>query len=97
MTLLGVRSLVFVLVDPVRALSVGAVRDVVDVRGFTVGLGGDLVFYGVPELLQFTHGTRVRSVHLFVRVRPPSRGRRMWNMTMGQPMGDMAQASHHRP
>jgi len=85
------------LVDPVRALTVGAVRDLADIRGFKVGLGGDLVFYDVPELLQFTHGTRIRSGHVFLRMRPPSRGPRMWDRTMGQPMADMAHPSHARP
>jgi hypothetical protein len=78
------------LVDPVRALSAGAVRDIAEIRGFKIGVGGDVGAYGVPPLLQFTHGTHVRSQHLFVRVRPPSHGR-MWNMTMTQPMSGM----HH--
>jgi len=74
------------LVDPVRALTVGAVFDVANVRGFTFGVGGDVQVYGVPPLLQFTHGGSPRSGHIFVRVRPPARGGRMWNMTMAQPM-----------
>ncbi len=74
------------LVDPIRTLTGGMVRDVAAVRGFTIGVGGDLSIYGVPPLLQITHGDRPVSFHLFVRVRPPSRGGRMWNMTMGQPM-----------
>ncbi len=78
------------LVDPVRALTIGAVRDLVDVRGFKLGLGGDVVFHRVPELLEFTHGANVRSAHVFLRLRPPARGGRMWNMTMGRPMGDMS-------
>jgi hypothetical protein len=51
-----------------------------------VGVGADVVFYDVPPLLQFTHGAHPVSYHLFVRVRPPARGGRMWNMTMGQNM-----------
>jgi hypothetical protein len=75
------------LVDPVRELTVGAVRDLADVRGFRMGIGGDVVVYGVPPLLQITHDPRPTSYHVFLRVRPPARGGRMWNMTMGQPMG----------
>ncbi len=78
------------LVDPVRALTIGAVRDLVDVRGFKLGLGGDVVFHRVPELLEFTHGANVRSAHVFLRLRPPARGGRMWNTTMGRPMGEMS-------
>ena len=74
------------LVDPIRTLTGGAVRDVAAARGFTIGVGGDLSVYQAPEILQFTHGTRLLSWHLFVRVRPPSRGERMWNMTMGEGM-----------
>jgi hypothetical protein len=50
--------------------------------------------YGVPEV-PIQHGARPVSWHLFVRVRPPSRGGRMWNMTMGQPMtGHEAMPGH---
>jgi hypothetical protein len=85
------------LVDPIRALTGGAVRDVADVRGFTVGIGGDVSVYQVPPLLKFTHGERPVSFHVFVRVRPPSRGGRMWNMTMGQSMSDHGGMTHHHP
>ncbi len=61
------------LVDPVRALTVGLVRDVAETRGLRVGLGADVVFHSLPELLEFTHGTHVRSGHVFLRVRPASR------------------------
>jgi hypothetical protein len=74
------------LVDPVRAATTGGVRDVAEVHGYKVGMGGDLTVYGVPDLLQITHGAHPVSLHLFVRVRPPALGGRMWNMTMGQPM-----------
>jgi hypothetical protein len=74
------------LVDPIRTLTGGAVRDVASLHGFSFGVGGDVSVYRVPALLQFTHGERPISFHVFVRVRPPSRGEHMWNMTMGQPM-----------
>jgi hypothetical protein len=75
------------LIDPVQELTAGAVRDVASVRGFQVGIGGDVVFYSVPETLGFTHDARPVSYHVFLRLRPPARGGRMWNTTMGQPMG----------
>jgi len=78
------------LVDPVRQLTVGGLRQVWDFYGFTVGLGGDVVVSGVPPLLQFTHGSHPVSYHLFVRLLPPARRGRMWNTTMGQPMDSHA-------
>jgi hypothetical protein len=72
------------LVDPIREITSGMVRDVANVRGFHMGVGADVVFYSVPALLQFTHGAHPVSYHVFLRVRPPARGGRMWNMTMGQ-------------
>jgi hypothetical protein len=76
------------LVDPIRTVTAGIVRDVADVHAFKVGIGSDVTFYGVAELLQFLYEAHPMSFHVFVRVRPPSRGSRMWNMTMGQPMGE---------
>ena len=73
------------LVDPIQELTTGVVRNVADVRGLQVGIGGDVVLYRVPPFLEFTHDRHPVSYHMFVRVEP--RGRRMWNMTMGQPMG----------
>jgi len=83
------------LVDPIRTLTGGVVRDVANVRGFNIGVGGDVSVYRVPALLQFTHGPHPVSFHLFVRVRPPSVGGRMWNMTMGQPMTGHGGATGH--
>jgi hypothetical protein len=74
------------LVDPVRAFTAGAVRDVASLWGTKLGLGADVTCYGVPPLLQPTHGEHPVSYHLFVRARLPARGGRMWNSTMGQPM-----------
>ena len=75
------------LVDPIREITAGVVRDVANVGGFHFGVGADVVFYDVPPLLQFTHGDHPVSYHIFLRIRPPARGGRMWNMTMGQNMG----------
>ena len=58
------------LVDPVQALTIGSVRDIVTIRPFVVGLGGGVTFYGVPPLLQNTHDAHPVSFQLFVRALP---------------------------
>jgi hypothetical protein len=71
------------LVDPIRAVTLGAVQDVARPGPLAIGVGGDVTVYGVPQLLQVTHGDAPLSFHVFVRVdRRVDRGR-MWNMTMG--------------
>jgi len=82
------------LVDPVRTVMAGIVRDIVAARGFSVGVGGDVSFYTLPEVLQFTHGSRPVSYRIFFRIRPPAVGGRMWNMTMGQPMPHGGMTDH---
>jgi hypothetical protein len=72
------------LVDTVRAFTVGSVRDVATIRGLALGLGGDVTFYGVPEILQNTHDARPVSFHVFLRIARSDLGRRMWDMTMAQ-------------
>jgi hypothetical protein len=80
------------LVDPVRAYTAGAVRDLGTVGGLLVGVGGDVTLYQPPPLLQITHGPHPVSYHLFIRVaRPPEQ--RMWNMTMGS---HSAMPAHHQ-
>jgi hypothetical protein len=69
------------LVDPISALTAGAVRDVATIRGLSVGIGGDATGYAPPTLLQVTHGDHPVSFHVFVRIERSSG--RMWNMTMG--------------
>ena len=71
------------LVDPVRTVTAGALRDVATIRGAAVGLGADLTIYALPLLLQYTHTAHPVSFHVFLRIRPPAHGVRMWNMTMG--------------
>jgi len=73
--------------DPVFALTVGEVRDVLETHGFEGGIGADISFYGVPASLQSAYGRHPVSFHVFFRLRPPegSMGR-MWNMRMSQPM-----------
>jgi hypothetical protein len=71
------------LVDPIRSFTAGAVRDVVTMRGLSVGVGGDVTFYGVPALLQVTDGPNPVSFHVFFRVCRSKLSDRMWNETMG--------------
>lgn len=71
--------------DTVIALTLGGVRDVWRSNGFDLGIGADVTFYGVPDALADTHGSRPLSFHIFGRMRPPFRWGRMWEqvMTMG--------------
>jgi hypothetical protein len=87
------------LVDPIRAFTAGAVRDIVTTRGVAAGIGGDVTFYGLPPLLQITHGVRPVSFHLFVRLCRATPSERMWNETMGGQHDSSAMAGmahHHR-
>jgi hypothetical protein len=67
------------------AFTAGAVRDVVNVRGFEGAVGGEATFYAVPEVLRSTHGDHPASFQLFFRLRLPAQMGRMWNMRMSQP------------
>jgi hypothetical protein len=79
--------------DPVFALTVGGVRDVLAWRGFDGGIGADVTFYHVPGALQPMYSSRPVSFHVFFRLRPPAGPMgRMWNMRMSQPM-----AGHQMP
>ena len=79
----------------IQELTAGVVRDVAEIRGLQVGIGGDVVFYGVPEVLQVTHDRHPVSYHVFVRVEP--HGGRMWNMTMGGPINGHGGMAHGPP
>jgi hypothetical protein len=68
--------------DVVIALTLGAVREVWSWNGVDLGIGGDLTFYGVPDALAPTHGSRPVSFHVFGRLRPPARWGRMWGQVM---------------
>lgn len=68
--------------DVVIALTLGGVRDVWSWNGVDLGFGGDVTFYGVPDALAATHGSRPLSFHIFGRLRPPARWGRMWNQIM---------------
>jgi hypothetical protein len=75
------------LVDRVRAFTAGSVRDIATISGLALGLGGDVTFYRVPEILQNTHDAHPVSFHVFLRVARSDLRRRMWDMTMAQHAG----------
>ena len=90
------------LVDTVQAFTAGIVRDVARIRGLSLGIGGDVTLYGVPPLLQVTHGRNPQSFHVFLRLALATPAGRMWNATMGDPEeiphGDAHDtAGHHHP
>lgn len=73
--------------DPVGAITLGGVRDLPRWHGFELGIGSDVTFYRVPDILKSTHGSRPVSFQIFVRMRPPAGPMgRMWNMRMSAPM-----------
>ena len=72
---------------PVVAVTVGAVRNILEWRGFEGGIGADVTFYGVPEVLRPMYSAHPVSFHVFFRLRPPGGAMgRMLNMRMSQPM-----------
>jgi hypothetical protein len=74
--------------DTVGAFTFGGVRDLSRWRGFEAGVGADVTFYAVPDILKPSHGSRPVSFQVFFRVRPPvGRMGRMWNMRMSAPIG----------
>jgi hypothetical protein len=83
--------------DPVGAVTLGGVRDIVRWRGFEGGLGAAVSFYAVPDALRPTHGTHPVSFQVFFRLRPPASAMgRMWNMRMSQPMAGHSMAMDHQ-
>jgi len=73
------------LVDWISAVTAGIVRDVATIGRVGIGIGGDVTFYGVPDLLQVTHGAHPVSAHAFVRLGRAALDGRMWNTTMASP------------
>jgi hypothetical protein len=92
------------------AFTVGGVRDFLHSRGFELGVGGDVSFYGVPDVLQTGRGfcgttscvlgtgyaASPASFHIFFRLRPPAPMGRMWNMRMSQPMSSHTMPGHEQ-
>jgi hypothetical protein len=73
--------------DPVSALTVGGVHDVIDWHGFEGGVGAAVTLYAVPDSLSAAYGNHPVSLQVYVRIRPPAgKMGRMWNMRMSQPM-----------
>jgi hypothetical protein len=73
--------------NPVFAFTAGAVRDVLNGRGWEGGVGADVTFYRTPDALRSAYGDHPVSFHVFFRLRPPAGSMgRMWNMRMSQPM-----------
>jgi len=73
--------------DLLGAVTVGAVREVLRLRGFEGAPGAAATFYAVPAVLRATHGRHPVSFQVFFRLRPPAGAMgRMWNMRMSQPM-----------
>lgn len=72
--------------DSVLALTLGALRDVWRWKGLDFGIGADVTFYGVPDALAPTHGSRPVSFHIYGRIRPPASLGRMWDHFMTKPM-----------
>lgn len=68
------------------ALTLGGLRSLSRWSEWDVGVGGDVTFYAVPDILAPTHGSRPVSFHVFLRVRPPAPMGRMWDMIMTRGM-----------
>jgi hypothetical protein len=75
------------LVDRLNAYTFGGVQNVYGMKWFSLGLGADVTFYNVPDILRSFYGDRPYGVHVFARIRPGGGPfHRMWNMTMTAPM-----------
>jgi hypothetical protein len=82
--------------NPVGALTIGGVRDVLAWRRFEGGLGADVSVYAVPGALQTMYSAHPISFHVFFRLRPPAGAMgRMWNMRMSQPTAGHEMAPMH--
>ena len=72
--------------DPVLALTIGGVRDILQRAGLRGGVGADVTFYSVPDSLRGAYGAHPVSFHVFFRLRPAGSMGRMLSMRMSQPM-----------
>ena len=71
----------------VLAMTVGALRDLPTVKGFELGLGGDVTFHRSPDRLAGIYGSTPVSFKVFLRLRlPVPMMGRMQDMTMMRPM-----------
>jgi hypothetical protein len=84
--------------DPVFALTIGAVRDVLRLSGYEGGFGADVTWYGAPDSLQGAYGKHPFGLRLFFRLRPPAGAMgRMLNMWMSEPMQGSSGAAMDHP
>ena len=58
--------------DLLNTLTLGATRTLAKPRGWDLGVGADVTFYGVPTALRPYYGDSPVSFHVFVSVRPPA-------------------------
>jgi hypothetical protein len=56
----------------VNALSLGATRDLLAIRKMPLGLGGMVTVYEKDDVLDPVYGDHPVSLHLFLRIRPPT-------------------------
>ncbi|HVJ25916.1 MAG TPA: hypothetical protein VM493_00180 [Vicinamibacterales bacterium] len=66
----------------VQALTLGGLRTIGRWGGWDLGVGGDVTFYQVPDVLKPTHGDSPQSYHVYLRLRSPAPMGRMVNMVM---------------
>jgi hypothetical protein len=77
--------------DPILALTLGGVRNIVKAHGFEGGVGVEATLYGVPGSLAPLYGPHLVSIHVFFRLRPPACPvGRLLSMRMSQPMHHQA-------
>jgi hypothetical protein len=70
--------------DPVLALTVGGVHEVLRHPRFEIGLGGDITVHHTPTALKPAYGSSPVSFHVYLRLLPGGAKDRMWNMRMGR-------------
>ncbi len=58
----------------IGAYTFGGVRDLVQTRAWQLGLGGDVIFYSKPAVLDAAYGVHPVSFEIFLRVRPGLEG-----------------------
>jgi hypothetical protein len=71
--------------DPVLALTLGAVHEVLSHRRLDIGIGGDITIDRTPTTLKAAYGSAPVSFRVYLRLLPGGAKDRMWNMRMGEP------------
>jgi hypothetical protein len=85
--------------DLIGALTLGALREIAQVKKASAAIGAAVTVYAVPDRLRPEYGRRPLSFQVFVQLRPPTGGMgRMWNMRMAAPPPERdAGMQHHMP